>query len=186
MSSRTQRAATLDDLRRARGKAELIGGRIVQLMPTGFLPGQIGGRIYRALDDFAVQHGSGVALPDNVGFVVPKLPSGRQSFAPDAAYFVGPPPRDAMDFVEGAPTLAVEVRSKGDYGPAAEQEIAAKRSDYFAAGTLVVWDVDPMARSIKSYGAAAPDQPAQFAPGQIADAQPAVPGWQIAVDRIFR
>ena len=99
-----------------------------------------------ALDDHATATGVGVALPDNVGFAVPELSSGRQSFSPDAAYFVGPPPADDMDFVAGPPTLAVEVRSKGDYGDAAEAEMEAKRADYFEAGTAVVWDVDPRER----------------------------------------
>ena len=48
-----------------------------------------------------------------------------------------------MKFVEGTPTLAVEVRSEEDYGPTAESEMAEKRADYFEAGTLVVWDVNP-------------------------------------------
>src|SRR5213078_1776946 len=38
--------------------------------------------------------------------------------------------------------LAVEVRSKSDYGPKAERAMAAKRAEYFAARTQVVWDVD--------------------------------------------
>ena len=58
-------------------------------------------------------------------------------------------PRDEpMRFVEGAPTLAVEVRSEGDYGASAERDMAAKRADYFEAGTLVVWDVDPEAEVV--------------------------------------
>jgi len=47
-----------------------------------------------------------------------------------------------MRFASGAPIFAVEVRSENDYGPAAERAMAAKRADYFACGTLVVWDVD--------------------------------------------
>ena len=86
MSSVPQTAATLDDLHRVEGKAELIAGRIVYLMPTGFRPGQVGGRIYRSLDDHAAITGRGVALPDNVGFIVPELSSGRQSFSPDASF----------------------------------------------------------------------------------------------------
>ena len=38
MSSTTQTAATLDDLYREEGKAELINGRIVPLMATGRRP----------------------------------------------------------------------------------------------------------------------------------------------------
>ena len=42
---------TLADLSRVAGKAELVAGRIVPLEPTGFLPVQVGGRIYKHLDD---------------------------------------------------------------------------------------------------------------------------------------
>ena len=90
-----------------------------------------------------------------------------------------------MRFIEGPPTFAVEVRSENDYGPAAERAIAAKRADYFAAGTLVVWDVDPVAERVHVYRASDPDRPATYGPGQDAEAEPAVPGWAIAVDRVF-
>ncbi len=63
--------------------------------------------------------------------------------------------------------------------------MAAKRADYFAAGTLVVWDVDPEADLVHAYRAAAPDRPVTFRRGEVADAEPAVPGWRMAVDEIF-
>lgn len=47
-----------------------------------------------------------------------------------------------------------------DYGRAAERDLAAKRADYFACGTLVVWDVDSLSEEvIESYKASAPDRP---------------------------
>jgi Uma2 family endonuclease len=176
--------ATLDDLMRFDGKAELIGGRIVEFMASGYLPGLVAGRIFRSLDDFRRAIGRGFAAGDGLGFAVPELTSGRESFSPDAAFSFGPLPTDPMDFVPGAPTFAVEVRSKSDYGPAADADIAAKRADYFEAGTLVVWDVDPVAGLIRSYRHDAP-APATFAAGQVADAEPAVPGWRIAVDELL-
>ena len=134
MSSATRHpAATLADLERHDGKAELIAGRIVPLMPTGHRPNLVAFRIARSLDDHARATARGVVYTDNMGFTVPELASGRQSFSPDAAYHVGPPPADEMDFVAGPPTLAVEVRSKADYGPAAESAMVAKRADYFQA-----------------------------------------------------
>ena len=90
-----------------------------------------------------------------------------------------------MDFVEGPPDLAVEVRSKGEYGDAAEAEMAAKRADYFEAGTTVVWDVDTRAGLIHVYRSTSPDRPETFGPGQVADAEPAVRGWRLAVDHLF-
>ena len=90
-----------------------------------------------------------------------------------------------MRFVEGPPTLAVAVRSENDYADAAAAEIAAKRADYFAAGTLVVWDVDPVAERIHVYRSTDPDHPTTYTRGQTAEAEPAVPGWRMAVDDIF-
>jgi Uma2 family endonuclease len=180
----TQRA-TLDDLSRTQDKAELIGGRIVAIMPSGFFPALIGGRIYRSLDDHAQQRGVGVALPDGVGYAVTQLPSERESFSPDTSYYTGPLPADPMRFIDGAPTLAVEVRSENDYGAAAETDMAAKRADYFAAGTLVVWDVDPRAETVAVYRATAPTHPVTYRRGDSAEGEPAVPGWRMAVDAIF-
>lgn len=186
MASETQeKRATLDDLYRVEGKAELIGGRIVHLMATGFRPHRIAARIFRSLDDYATAAGRGTALTDNMGFAVPELPSGRESFSPDAAYYDGPLPDNDMDFIPGPPTLAVEVRSKNDYGPAAEAEMAAKRADYFEAGTAVVWDVDPREECVRAYRPETPDRPATFEKGQVADAEPVVPGWRMAVEDIF-
>jgi Uma2 family endonuclease len=185
MSSGTQIRATLDDLYREDGKAELIGGRIIPLMPTGRKPSRIAARIFRSLDDYAENMGKGEAYTDNMGFSVPELTTGRESFSPDASFYVGPFPANSMRFIAGPPTFAVEVRSESDYGDAAEEELAAKRADYFESGTLVVWDVDPIAECVSVYRPDAPDQPVRFGRGRIADAEPAVPGWRMPIDRIF-
>jgi Uma2 family endonuclease len=182
MATVTQPRATIDDLYRVDGKAELIGGRIVRFMPTGYKPGRVAFRIARRLDDHAETIGRGVTCADNMGFTVSVLRSGRQSFSSDAAYYLGPLPKNEMKFIHGAPTFAVEVRSENDYGPAAEREMAAKRADYFEAGTLVVWDVDPLAGSIHVYR---PDQSVTYTRGDTAEAEPAVPGWRVAVDEVM-
>lgn len=179
-------AATLEDLARIDGKAELIGGRIVPLMPTGRRPSRLALRIARSLDDYAEATGRGEAYADNAGFAVPELTSGRRSFSPNAAYYDGPFPPDPMRFIEGPPTLAVEVRSETDYGEGAQEEMASKRMDYFEAGTLVVWDVDPIAECVRVYRRETPTEPVVFTRGQEADAEPAVPAWTMAVDVIFR
>jgi len=86
-----------------------------------------------------------------------------------------------MRFVSGAPDFAVEVRSENDYGPTEEIELADKRADYFAAGTQVVWDVDPVAGIIRVYRATAPQQFDTFRVGDQTEAEPAVPGWRLDV-----
>jgi Uma2 family endonuclease len=175
----------LDDLANEPEKAELIGGRIVRLMPTGRRPNRVASRIFRALDDHADQTGHGEAYTDNMGFTIPRLPSGRESFAPDASFFAGPFTDEPMRFIQGAPTFAVEVRSESDYGESAEAEMARKRADYFVAGTAVVWDVDPIEERVHVHRATNPDDAVTYRRGEVAEAEPAVPGWHLAVDRIF-
>ena len=186
MSQVTLRPATLDDLMRVNGKAELIGGRIVKFMPTGLLPSRIARRIVRSLDDYATAMGRGEAFTDNLGYAFDdELPSGRQSFSPDASYYDGPLPSNLMGFINGIPTFAAEIRSEYDYGPAKDRDYADKRRDYFFAGTLAVWDVDPLAQTVTLYRASDPDTAVVFRSGDTADAEPAVPGWRLAVADLF-
>jgi Uma2 family endonuclease len=165
------------------GKAEIINGEIVRMSPTGGRPARASGRVYAGLLQHEESRGGGYAVPDNAGFIV-DLPN-RGSFSPDAAWYVGA--TVDMGFIEGAPAFAVEVRSENDYGPAAEREIRAKIADYFAAGTLIVWDVDLLSEDVvRKYVATAPNQPATFRRGDVADAEPAVPGWRFTVDSLLR
>jgi Uma2 family endonuclease len=91
-----------------------------------------------------------------------------------------------MRFPEGAPIFAVEVRSEHDYGPAAERAMQAKRADYFACGTLVVWDVDLLSADvIKVYRASDPEHPTIYRRGDMAEAEPAAPGWRMPVNDLF-
>lgn len=179
----TKGKATIEDLYRVpeNGKAELVNGEIVLMSPTGGLPGYAGAEIYASLREYARRGGRGHALPDNVGFVV-DLPH-RQTFSPDAAFYTGPL---SMKYLDGAPIFAVEVRSAGDYGPAAEREMAQKRADYFAAGTKVVWDVDLLGEDVvRVYRSDDPSQPIIYRRGEMAEAESALPGWSMPVDDLF-
>ena len=164
------------------GKAEIINGELVLMPPTGFLPSRSAGAVYRSLFDYEQRTKTGYAISDNTGFLV-NLPH-RQSFSPDAAFYTGTP--TGMKFLTGAPVFAVEVRSENDYGPQAEREMADKRRDYFAAGTLTVWDVDLLSNDlIKVYRATDPAVPTIYRRGEIAEAAPAVPGGRLPVDELF-
>lgn len=180
--------AKLEDLYRVEGKAELIGGKIVHFMGSGFTPATVMFEIALSLRTYARQRGIGRAFPDGLIYAVrpPLAHNERESFQPDASYYLGPPPANPMRYIVGVPALAVEVRSENDYGRTPEREMAEKRSDYFLAGTLVVWDVDPVAETVAVYRADAPGQPTVFRRGETADAEPAAPGWRMAVEKIFQ
>ena len=171
--------ASIDDLYREKGKAELIGGRIIRFMASGLRPSRIALRIFLKLNEYADAAGRGEAYADGLGFAIPELASGRETFEPDAPYYVGPFPTDEMRFIEGPPIFAVEVRSEYDQGP------SAKRLDYFEAGTLAVWDVDAVAGLIHLYRPDDPGRPVKFARGEVAHTEPAVPGWRFGVDDVF-
>lgn len=174
----------IEQLHRTDGKAEIVNGRIVRMAATGIQPGLAGLRIASSLDEYCEVIG-GTAFPDNVGFLV-KLPN-RKSFSPDAGWINRTFEQDDLSFVDGAPDFAVEVRSEGDYGPPAEIAIIEKIRDYFTAGTTVVWDVDLLDEDvIRSYRANDVHNPQVFCRGDIADAEPAVPGWRFPVGELFR
>jgi Uma2 family endonuclease len=178
---RARGSATFEDLRHVPEKAELVGGEILRMTPPGGRHGYASGEIFASLREYARRSSGGHAIGDNVGFRV-NLPN-RQSFSPDAAYYLGPL---SDDFLDGAPVFAVEIRSKADYGPEAEARLSAKRAEYFAAGTLVVWDVDiEHTGCVRVYRTTAPLNPAEHRRGEMADAEPAVPGWSMQVEDLF-
>ena len=156
----TVREATIEDLEKIDSKAEIVNGEIVYMPPTGDEPGYAGDVIMISLFEYAKRTGKGRAVGDNKAFKV-NLPN-RKSFSPDAAFFTGK--RAGMKFYEGAPVFAAEVRSEGDYGRRAEQSMAEKRRDYFAADT---------------------ENPVVYRRSDFVEAEPAVPGWKMAVDDLF-
>jgi Uma2 family endonuclease len=178
----TRSSAMIDALSHEKGKAEIVDGRIVRMSPAGWRHGQASIAIAMSLRTHQRRHGGGYAVGDNVGFLV-NLP-GRQSFSPDAAWHTKE--AQGLEFAEGAPAFAVEIRSKADYAPQAEKDIAAKRAEYFAAGTLVVWDVDLLGDLvIRVYRAPTPDTVTAYRRGDVAEAEPAVPRWRFPVDELF-
>jgi len=179
MSTKTE--ATIEDLYKVDGKAELVNGEIVHMSPTGGRPSRVAGEIFVSLREYERRTKNGYAVTDNAAFTV-NLPH-RKSFSPDAAFYVG---AVTMKFFEGAPVFAVEVRSEGDYGPKAEEAMGRKRADYFAAGTSVVWDVDLLSETpVRVYRASDPQNPTPYRRGETAEAEPALPGWKMPVDDLF-
>ena len=177
--------ATLADLARIKNRAELITGRIVLLPYLGHKPGVAMAKFLISLQKYIEAMGRGHVLMSKLAYEVPKLVSGRESFSPNASYYDGPLPEDPWAFIPGPPTLAVEIRSIDAYGPEVGAERATKRGDYFAAGTLFVWDVDALNETVQTYRPGPCARPLTFRRGEVANAEPAVPGWRMAVDEIF-
>jgi Uma2 family endonuclease len=82
-------------------------------------------------------------------------------------------------FVDGTPTLAVEILSPSDQHEAVVNKVRA----YLGAGVPLVWVVDPDFQYVIVHR---PDAPAALFPvGQEITAEPHLPGFRAAVSRIF-
>jgi Uma2 family endonuclease len=176
------RPARVDDLHLTKLKAEIVDGQMIVIGPTAFGPAEAAWKIRESLYRHEKSSGGGHANGSRVAFIV-DLPN-RLSFCPDVSWYTGDP--DATGFPLGAPVFAVEIRDPGEEGSEAERRMAAKRADYFAAGTLVVWDVDVLRENlIRAYRANDPEHPTVYRRGDTANAEPAVPGWRFRVDELF-
>ncbi len=152
----TKVEATIEDLYKVEGKAELVNGEIILMSPTGLRPSYCGrGNLY---PHYAI---TGKSINwDGLSLTTPGLlwtcRIGNR-LVQTLRFYSG---EFTMKFGKGAPIFAAEVRSDGDYGPRAERQMAQKRADYFAAGTLVVWDVDLLSEDVvRVYRASDPTAP---------------------------
>ncbi|MGL4554116.1 MAG: Uma2 family endonuclease [Gemmataceae bacterium] len=168
--------ATIADLMRVEGRAELVNGEVVRLKPFTDWQSMIVGNVKHSLHDHARAHrGTGRSGGGTLVYAFAPLRGGRMTFSPAAAWFIGPRPDDPMGPVPGPPTFAMEFE---------DEMTDARRADYAEAGTLVLWEVNAREeRIVKRRPGHAPE--ASFVRGDVADAEPAVPGWTIAVDDVF-
>jgi Uma2 family endonuclease len=77
------------------------------------------------------------------------------------------------------PDLAVEVLSPSN----TTQEMARKCHEYFVAGVLLVWLVDPRARTVDVY--TAEDQVTTLAVGDVLDGGTVLPGFTLPLSELF-
>ncbi len=103
------------------------------------------------------------------------------SLVPDVAYLsreaIAALGDAAAEAPPRAPEVAVEILSAGESQRTVDWKIGA----YLAAGTRVVFVVDPPARTVVAHAA---DGVRRFGPGQTV-AHPALPGFAYAVDAMF-
>lgn len=82
-------------------------------------------------------------------------------------------------YAKVAPALAVEIFSPGN----TENEIACKRSEFFAAGTELFWVVYPDREEIHVW--TGPDHHTALRRGDTLDGGSVLPGFTVRVDQIF-
>lgn len=164
----------------AQGPSELVEGVIRVMTPASGEHGIVAGNVYYALAAHVRARRLGTCFPDNTGFALPHRANVVR--APDASFVradrlpaggVGP------GWVHLAPDLVVEVLSPTE----SASDLAEKLADYSAAGTALVWVVDPEKRLVTVIAADAP--PRWRREGDALDGGVVVPGFTLPVAELF-
>lgn len=155
---------------------ELDAGRLIVREPAGSRHGRIAAGLYAALLEHARREG-GEVVSFETGFLLRRSPDSVR--APDVAYLTGSSTSAGDGYILGAPDLAVEVLSPNDH----RSEVAAKVRDYLAAGTQLVWVLDPKHRTLTIHEANGVVQ--TLGSGDRVDGQPVLKGFSHEVGAFF-
>jgi Uma2 family endonuclease len=127
---------------------ELVDGHLVERNMSQ-LSSWVGGRLHRILDIFVDDHRLGWTWPADLGYeCLPDHPNEVRK--PDVSFIrlermpEGP---TSEGYAHIAPDLAAEVISPNDLW----RKVLAKVEEYLQAGVLLVWVIDPEARSVHVY-----------------------------------
>ena len=156
----------------------LIGGRIVEVSPTGYKHGASTRRVAALLGDFVDEHGLGDVVGAETGFWLSEI----DMKGADAAFicneklaFIIEPDK----YLPFAPDLAVEVVSPSDSASDVQNKVAL----YLQAGTAIVWVIYPIQRTVVVHY---PDNTAKtFGGDDTLDGGTILPGLAITVKALF-
>ena len=118
--------------------SELVQGMVVRDPGIAWEHGHLQGKLFRYLDEWMEHFGQGMVSVD-CGCILTEGPATVRF--PDVAVLLR---QSARDWLHGAPDVGIEVLSPSN----TPQGIREKTQDYFDAGALKVWIVDPKARTV--------------------------------------
>lgn len=161
-------------------KHELRAGTLVAEPLPGFRHGWIALRIGRLLGEHVDRLGLGAVLGNDAGFVLTREPDTVRG--PDVAFVRRERLRDVANpsiAFPGAPDLAVEILSPSETRLAAREKVA----EYLAAGTRLVWLLDPETETVAVFG---PSGNERLLDGSdFLDGEDVVPGFRVSVAELF-
>jgi Uma2 family endonuclease len=159
---------------------ELVKGELIRMAPAGARHGEIASRLDRRLGGYVEAQGLGVVCATDTGFRLAQNPDTVR--APDVSFVAReriPAEGVPEQYWPFAPDLAVEVVSPSD----SFDEVAAKVSDYLAAGTRLVWIVHPRTRTVMIYRATGEVRLLQ--PQEELSGEDVIPGFSCRVEELF-
>jgi Uma2 family endonuclease len=144
------RLMTAEELERfalADKQVELVRGQLVVREPPSTRHGRIAANLGYYLSDFVRRRGLGVVFAQDTGFKIASNPDSVRG--PDVAFLAqeraGEIP--SRGFANLAPDLVAEILSPDDR----PGELVAKVGDWLAAGTQLVWVIDPERAQARVY-----------------------------------
>lgn len=160
--------------------AELVRGALRVSQPPGIRHGAIAVRLAAKLEQYAQPRGLGTVLVES-GYVLRRDPDTVRG--PDVSFISSAhlrPDRLPIAFFPGGPDLAVEIRSAADRPGEIEEKVA----DYRAAGTRLVWVVDPFSRLVTIHRLAEP-VPEVRTTSQDLDGEEVIPGFRRSIAELL-
>jgi len=164
----------------ARGKSELVRGEIHVMAPASGVHGLLAGEIFTLLKTSVDANGRGICFPGNTGFQLPGLEDTVRS--PDVAFVRADRlarKNIGAGWVPVAPDLVVEVLSPSETVTTLDE----KWRDYRAAGTTLMWVIDPAERTVTVREAGAPDR--RLTASDTLNGGSVLPGFSIPVAQLF-
>jgi Uma2 family endonuclease len=161
-------------------RRELVKGELREMAPAGSGHGAFTMNLSTPLDAHVRAKKLGVVFTAETGFVLRRDPDTVR--APDVGFVaMHRLPRGGLPdrFFPGAPDLAVEVLSPSDTIFEVEEKVA----DWIAAGTQLVWMINPRQRTVTVRRA--DGSVTVLRQGQVLEGQQVVPGFRIAVEDLF-
>jgi Uma2 family endonuclease len=173
-------AEDLERLPRDGQRHELVRGEVLTMPPAGFEHGAIGINLSTPLDQHVKANHLGRVVGAETGFLLAQNPDTVRG--PDIGFVrqdrveaVGMP----RSYWPGAPDAAAEIVSPGD----TVFEVDAKVQEWLAAGTSLVWVINPRQRMVTVYRPGA--NPVILRVGDTLDGQEVIPGFRIPVASLF-
>jgi Uma2 family endonuclease len=179
----TSRLLTADDLWRMPSdrRRELVKGEVRTMAPAGFEHGAVIDNLQFLLSNHVRKNRLGVVLGAETGFLLARDPDTVRGA--DIAFLSMsrlPEGGRPTGYFPGPPDLAVEVVSPND----TLTEVEDKVDDYLAAGTKLVWVVNPRRKTVTVHRPAAP--PAMLgATDTLTADEDVIAGFRCGVAEIF-
>ncbi|RYX81891.1 Uma2 family endonuclease [bacterium] len=158
---------------------ELIDGELKCMPPSGAEHGRLTADITIEVGAFVRRNNLGKCFGAETGFRISESP--LTILAPDFAFVTSErmPVEIPTKFLAVVPDLVLEVRSPGDRAG----EVADKVGRWLAAGTQIVWELNPRTKKLTIFR---PNLPAvELGVTDMLDAEPLLPNWTLELSTIL-